>query len=1121
MSIRVRIEHGQGAGTTWRLTQPGVYVLGRAKSNSIQVLDMKVSKQHCEIHLGEDGTSAILHDLGSTHGAMVNGQPQNGDTPLKAGDELRLGLSILRVLSDGNADHDITPIAGRNVDAASVDTSSATPEASTLHSLPPDELVGKNLGGYLIERKIGAGGMGGVYLAEQVSLKRKVALKVLNERFGADSAFIDQFVNEARAAGALNHPNVVQVYDVGSGKGHHFFSMEVMPGGSIEDRVKAGDAEWKDALNWFIDAANALIFALKKEILHRDVKPDNLMLAEDGSAKLCDLGLAKKSENADLMAQGIIGTPHFISPEAIRRKPDVNHRTDLYSLGCSFFRILTGQNPYPGKTVKEILLGHLNKPVPRVRERTSDVPSDLDEVVFKLMQKDPDERFQTPEELLQALDKVRLRHGLEAHGIRPHSRKPMIIAAAVAVLAIGAGIFFAMKDPEQVVQEISDVDREKMRQAEIGRVRNLVDQARLEPPKKFLEWGQKVQERALVSGSDEWKKRYWLGEFIPGIQQSATDWKGTAEQWRADADKQKHEEAKDILAQGATFMDKQAGDAEALATKHKRYIEKRRTNEKRIASARTKADQELTAAINGHKAKVEEAIKAAEFERVLEAARLLERTTVEAVVTPFRGKTEAEVLLLEDKQVDEKVKEAFGTPAKDGSFKDYFGAAQLGKVRARLKNDHSKAMAAFKVGENSPLQPLIEALKGLREYLKKFPEKPDPRAGTIAFMLSGNRDQVVQAIRRVEGQRDQRIRNDYGGDQRAYQELIVKLFAPRTAGGNGNLRRLGFLDAGLSANGFADAAKTPEYKLVGGHWVRAANAMKQAFQRAVSTYPKGWSSTKYTYNDDKGREKTMPFKDVSADGFKLGRKTYTFADWRPEWLLDNLFLDQGKPRFAIEGDEMLGLATLAEMAANFDLARSTYEKYVTGLDGDAKASVQWRLKALDHEAQAAAMWRKAVETLEKIEQFIVAHDPNRIGPKDFEEKKDALFNKEKQFMKLLQEAMALKMKLQDDPALAATIWGASTRDGDPHPDAMFAGEELPKSATASDDKKTVRPRDGDKAGSDDAGTQPRKGDTPEDTKDDTAGPVKRPGGTTNPGEVKKGEEDGTPKKPEPNGPGGK
>ena len=1043
MSIRVRIEHGQGAGTTWRLTGPGVYRLGRSKDCSIQVLDMKVSKHHCEIHVGNNGTSALLHDLGSTHGAMINGQPQAGDTPLKAGDELRLGLSILRVLSDGPADHDIAPIAGRSADD-SVDTSGATPAATTLHSLPPDQLVGKDLGGYQIEGKIGAGGMGGVYLAEQTSLRRKVALKVLNERFGSDSAFIDQFINEARAAGALNHPNVVQVYDVGSADGHYYFSMEVMPGGSIEDRIKSGPADWREALNWFLDAANALIFAHKKQILHRDVKPDNLMLAEDGSAKLCDLGLAKKAENDDLMAQGIIGTPHFISPEAIRRRADIDHRTDLYSLGCSFYRILTGRNPYPGKTVKEILLGHLNKPVPRVRDRVEDIPRDLDEVVYKLMAKDPAERFQVPEGLLQALDKVRLRHGLEAHGIRPHSRKTMFIAlAAAAIVAIGAVAWVLTREDKVIVESLTEEELAERKQTEIDKVRYMVEQEKLQPERKFLDWANTARDQKLKASTDEWKSPFWQDTFLPEIRDSATAWSGTAEDWTTQSKDQKHEEARGLLTDGADFMRSQATKATEYAGETARYLNDRRKNEVAIRTARAKADEELTEQLSSYATRANTAL---EEGRYLEAAKLMTTQAIEKTFDPFRKRTEKAVLLLQPEDVDERLKKTFGVPAKDGPFKGQYWAKKFEAARTKVIKTHADVMSKIKaVDPETPVFELHQHIANLAAHIATLPANPDPAAGTLARLYSVQRDGAKIAMDQLNKQVTKRIRADYDADTDTYISYVKRVFAPTTSVARGNLRRLEFVDAGVESKNLANAAKTKEFRRAAKFWGRAISGLNAAFQRAVSSFPDGWSDTKYTYVDDRGKTKSKPIKDVTADGFKLGRRNSTFTEWTATWHFNNLFRSEGKPRFALQGDEVLGMALLAELAGDYDVARSSYEAMLKtdGLDGETKTSIQWRLQALEREATAARLWVKAAEILEHVETFLVEHRTKDLSEDEVAKLAPKVLDESKSLRAKLQEAMAVRSRLEDDAALAGTLLGIALRDGAAHPDATYVGEVKP------------------------------------------------------------------------------
>ncbi|HVG95122.1 MAG TPA: serine/threonine-protein kinase, partial [Planctomycetota bacterium] len=414
----------------------------------------------------------------------------------------------------------------------------------------PDPLVGTALAGYRLLERVGAGGMGSVYRAEQLSLHREVALKVLSEKLVSDSAFVDQFVNEARAAGQLNHPNVVQVYDVGQADSRHFFSMEFIHGGSLESKIPrtGGGVPWNEALNWFLDAANALIFAEKKGILHRDIKPDNFMLGQDGSVKLCDLGLAKKSESADLLAQGIIGTPHFISPESIRRKTEVDGRADLYSLGCTFFRIFTGRNPYPAPSVKDILLAHLNAPVPRVSSVVADFPKDLDEVVFRLMQKDPAQRFQTAEDLWEALDKIRLQYGMEAHGLHPGRAKKFAIAGAViAVAAVGTLIALKpwVKPPpehtKEIIERTTGVDPEEFR---ASKAESAFDKVTSD---MFRELGR-------LEEGDNWKKDGWEG-YVTRYEGVAQEYAGTAAAGKATT------EAKRIRE----YRTAQEGKSDALA----------------------------------------------------------------------------------------------------------------------------------------------------------------------------------------------------------------------------------------------------------------------------------------------------------------------------------------------------------------------------------------------------------------------------------------------------------------------------------------------------------------------------------------------------------------------------
>ena len=213
--------------------------------------------------------------------------------------------------------------------------------------------------------------MGTVYRATQNSLHRTVALKVLSPQLAHDPEFVELFLKEARAAAQLHHPNVVTIFDVGSAGNTHYFSMEVFDGGSVEQWLRREKRLPVDrALTMTRDAAKALEFAESKHILHRDVKPDDLMVTAQGVVKLADLGIAARRGEE---TTGRFGTPHFVAPECIKGA-SADHRSDLYSLGATLFRMLTGRTPFQGANVGEILDAVQRTEAPRLREIDPNIP---------------------------------------------------------------------------------------------------------------------------------------------------------------------------------------------------------------------------------------------------------------------------------------------------------------------------------------------------------------------------------------------------------------------------------------------------------------------------------------------------------------------------------------------------------------------------------------------------------------------------------------------------------------------------------------------------------------------------------------------------------------------------
>jgi len=225
---------------------------------------------------------------------------------------------------------------------------------------PPDAedpLVGQELGGYSVTRVIGRGGMGTVYEAIQQGLKRRVALKVLPSGAVQDAAFLSSFRREAQAVAKLNHPNILQIFDIVSDQGYHFFSMEYVEGGGLVDRLKGNrHLPLPEALDIVAQVAAALEHAYEHMLIHRDIKPSNILLTERGEVKLADLGLSKcLEETAVGIARGTHGGPVYMAPEFVHNPQLADCRSDTYALGGVLFHMLTGRPPFPGPSIAELI----------------------------------------------------------------------------------------------------------------------------------------------------------------------------------------------------------------------------------------------------------------------------------------------------------------------------------------------------------------------------------------------------------------------------------------------------------------------------------------------------------------------------------------------------------------------------------------------------------------------------------------------------------------------------------------------------------------------------------------------------------------------------------------------
>ncbi|MCS6970526.1 MAG: protein kinase [Planctomycetota bacterium] len=268
----------------------------------------------------------------------------------------------------------------------------------------------KQIGGYRLIRRIGEGGMGEVYLAEQLSMHRTVALKILHQKWADDEEFRKRFLLEARAAGKLSHPNIIQVFDVGKYQGLYYFSMEYVDGVTVEDMINHdGPLPVDRVIDIARQVCDALAYLSQHGIVHRDIKPANIMVMRDGTVKLGDFGFIQQSLlDRTLMKEGTtIGTPDYISPEQARGERDLDVRSDIYSLGASLFHMLTARTMYSG-TCSAVMRAHIDTPPPRLHGLRRDLPERLVEIVERMLAKSVADRYQSAEDIIKDLELLKL-----------------------------------------------------------------------------------------------------------------------------------------------------------------------------------------------------------------------------------------------------------------------------------------------------------------------------------------------------------------------------------------------------------------------------------------------------------------------------------------------------------------------------------------------------------------------------------------------------------------------------------------------------------------------------------------------------------------------------------------
>ena len=259
-------------------------------------------------------------------------------------------------------------------------------------------------GRYRIVRKLGSGGMANVYLAEDEDLGRRVAIKILNDRYANDDLFIERFRREAKSAAALSHPNIVSVYDRGEAEGTYYIAMEVIEGRSLKELIMTrGPLPIAQALAYTHEILEALRFAHRHGIIHRDIKPHNILIGE--RLKVTDFGIARAGASQMTEAGSIMGTAQYLSPEQARGAP-VTASSDLYSAAIVLYEMLTGKVPFTGDSAIEIAMKHLNDPPKPPSKIRPEIPEELDAVVLRALAKNPEDRYQTAEEFSEDLHRV-------------------------------------------------------------------------------------------------------------------------------------------------------------------------------------------------------------------------------------------------------------------------------------------------------------------------------------------------------------------------------------------------------------------------------------------------------------------------------------------------------------------------------------------------------------------------------------------------------------------------------------------------------------------------------------------------------------------------------------------
>lgn len=413
--MRIFLENGPSAGVKYEMNKEMRCVnLGSGSDNHIVLTLPGVSRCHaCFVWQNE---AWFIKDLSSTNGTWLNGARVTEPKSVNYHDRIMLGEQILMILEPGGHP-ETTVTVTEKIPKLSISSPSMTKACDILSfsaanvARPVRPEPGLCLGDYCLERRLGVGGMGEVWCAEQIQLGRKVAVKILNPEYVRNPLMLNRFRSEIKANAQLTHPNIVMAIDAGYSNGFHYLVVHYVDGQNLEEMIATQKTlDEKSALMIAGHVASALQFAWRKfKIVHRDIKPSNIMINRAGEVKLMDLGICKKitdyqPHSALTQCGEVIGTPYFMSPEQAQGDSTVDCQSDIYGLGATLFNVLTGTFPFDAPNPLAVLTRLLSDPTPTVRKVNSKVSKRTEHLVYTMMAKDRRHRYRNWDSVLFGID---------------------------------------------------------------------------------------------------------------------------------------------------------------------------------------------------------------------------------------------------------------------------------------------------------------------------------------------------------------------------------------------------------------------------------------------------------------------------------------------------------------------------------------------------------------------------------------------------------------------------------------------------------------------------------------------------------------------------------------------